>query len=422
LLISITLLAAGCAHQPADKTDERLAIDPDSVPDAVPRVEPRSRYGNPETYVVFGKRYSTLGSSDGFVERGVASWYGEDFHGKRASNGEPYDMFAMTAAHKSLPLPTYARVTNLENGRSVVVRVNDRGPFVGDRVIDLSWVAAAKLRLAHKGTGMVEVRAIDPEDPSPLPPADLDTGTRLASATVDRSPPASSAKKAEPNIAKPDPIVLLAAHSQERGGGATTAQKGSAASGAKAGKMVARAGEGSATAESSGGTAGPSKTAAQSAKAGAGPASVASKTPGQPASTASVSVAVRSPQPGPVAAATAGPVVAAKTAQSGQVAATTAAQSGSVAAAKPGQTAPKSSAAQTLYVQLGAFSTRENADRLRERVSKNIDKSVRVDATKADGHAVHRVRVGPVGSLGEAQLLAARLGSLGVSGARVVVD
>jgi len=136
-------------------------IDVSAIPDAVPRPEPLSRYGNPESYVVYGKRYKTLPSSKGYREQGVASWYGTKFHGKRTSSGEPYDLYAMTAAHKTLPLPTYARVTNLENGRSVVVKVNDRGPFHDDRIIDLSYTAAAKLGILGEGTGPVEVKAID---------------------------------------------------------------------------------------------------------------------------------------------------------------------------------------------------------------------------------------------------------------------
>ncbi len=135
------------------------------IPDAVPRVEPRSRYGNPPFYEVFGKRYYVLSSSVAYVERGVASWYGPGFHQILTSTREPYDMYAMTAAHKTLPLPAYARVTNLENGRSVVVRVNDRGPFVGNRLIDLSYTAAAKLDMLRNGTAMVEVRTIDPTAP-----------------------------------------------------------------------------------------------------------------------------------------------------------------------------------------------------------------------------------------------------------------
>ena len=134
------------------------------VPDAVPSREPRSRYGNPHTYVVFGQRYRTLPSSRGYVERGFASWYGRKFHKRLTSSREPYDMFAMTAAHRSLPLPTYVRVTHLENGRSAVVRINDRGPFHPGRIIDLSFAAAVRLGIADPGSGPVEVRALEPDE------------------------------------------------------------------------------------------------------------------------------------------------------------------------------------------------------------------------------------------------------------------
>ncbi len=140
-------------------------FDARAVPDADVREEPRSRYGNPIHYEVFGKRYYVLESSDNFAQSGVASWYGTKFHGKRTSSGEPYDMYAMTAAHKTLPLPTYVRVTNLENQRQIVVKVNDRGPFVGDRIIDLSYTAAIKLDMTTKGTARVHVEALSPGDP-----------------------------------------------------------------------------------------------------------------------------------------------------------------------------------------------------------------------------------------------------------------
>jgi rare lipoprotein A len=141
-------------------------VDVSHIPDAVPKVEPKSRYGNPSSYVVFGKRYYVKDSSAGHVERGIASWYGNKFHGRRTSSGEPYDMYAMTAAHKTLPLPTYARVTNLRNGRAVVVKINDRGPFHENRIIDLSYAAARKLGIDKAGTGLVEVRALDPRRPA----------------------------------------------------------------------------------------------------------------------------------------------------------------------------------------------------------------------------------------------------------------
>ena len=133
-----------------------------SIPNAVPRVEPRSALGNPPFYDVMGKRYFVLANAEGYKERGVASWYGPTFHEKNASNGDAYDMYAMTAAHKTLPLPSYVRVTNLANGRSVVLRVNDRGPFVGNRIIDLSYTAAWKLDMLKQGTAFVEVEALTP--------------------------------------------------------------------------------------------------------------------------------------------------------------------------------------------------------------------------------------------------------------------
>ena len=141
---------------------------PGAVPDAIPRIEPRARNGNPPFYDVFGKRYYVLSSSVGYWERGVASWYGPGFHKVRTSTGEIYNMYGMTAAHRTLPLPAYVRVTNLQNGRSVVVRVNDRGPFVGNRIIDLSYSAAAKLDMLRNGTAMVDVRTIDASLPPPV--------------------------------------------------------------------------------------------------------------------------------------------------------------------------------------------------------------------------------------------------------------
>jgi len=172
---------------------------PDSVPDAIPRIEPRSRYGNPPFYDVFGKRYYVLSSGVGYRERGVASWYGPGFHKIRTSTGEPYDMYGMTAAHKTLPLPAYVCVTNLQNGRSVVVRVNDRGPFVGNRIIDLSYTAAAKLDMLRDGTAMVEVRAVDPWTPPPVimasaaPRTPVSTAVSSAAAVLAAVTPAAEA-------------------------------------------------------------------------------------------------------------------------------------------------------------------------------------------------------------------------------------
>jgi rare lipoprotein A len=197
LALTLTaLLLSGCSlarHSETRQPDSPRASIPSgsavpqpppdilSIPDAVPRAEPRGARGNPPFYEVFGKRYYVLASSEGFVERGTASWYGPGFHAASTSLGERYDMYAMTAAHKTLPIPAYAEVTNLRNGRKVVVRINDRGPFVGDRIIDLSYTAAAKLDMLLAGTAPVEVRVISargagsalppPGVPAPVAPA-----------------------------------------------------------------------------------------------------------------------------------------------------------------------------------------------------------------------------------------------------------
>jgi rare lipoprotein A len=127
----------------------------------------KSKLGNPSSYVVFGKRYYVLDSSDGFVQRGIASWYGTKFHGRSTSSGEIYNMHAMTAAHKTLPIPVYVHVKNLDNGRSMVVRVNDRGPFVSGRIIDLSYAAAKKLGVDGPGTANVEISTLGPGQARP---------------------------------------------------------------------------------------------------------------------------------------------------------------------------------------------------------------------------------------------------------------
>ena len=156
-LLLVLLGAAGCFRVNTPRA-ARVTLPRD----AEPRQEYKSRLGNPAFYDEFGVRYRVMQTSKDFVQRGIASWYGHPFHGRATSTGETYDMYAMTAAHKTLPLPTYVRVTDLDTGNRVVVRVNDRGPFVEGRVIDLSYVAAVKLGIADKGTARVEVRALDP--------------------------------------------------------------------------------------------------------------------------------------------------------------------------------------------------------------------------------------------------------------------
>lgn len=162
-LVFSAIVLAGCAttSQPPDRAPKRAPKGLANLPDPVPRNEPKSRYGNHSPYVVFGKQYRVLASADGYREAGIASWYGAKFHGRPTSSGEPYDMYRLTAAHKSLPVPTYVRVTNLDNGKSSIVRVNDRGPFHERRIIDLSYAAAVKLGFEDRGTARVLVEVVD---------------------------------------------------------------------------------------------------------------------------------------------------------------------------------------------------------------------------------------------------------------------
>jgi rare lipoprotein A len=164
-LLFATLAACGSNKVKDGPPRSGSASIPELPGDAVPRQEPRSRYGNGPVYEVFGQRYTVMDDSSGYKERGVASWYGKKFHGNLTAMHEPYDMYAMTAAHKTLPLPTYVRVRNLRNNKIVVVRVNDRGPFVNNRIIDLSYSAALKLDMVGTGTSLVEVAAINFDSP-----------------------------------------------------------------------------------------------------------------------------------------------------------------------------------------------------------------------------------------------------------------
>jgi rare lipoprotein A len=189
------------AHAPSSAPGGRYAQDRDStpaevpdinqIPEPVPKPEPPSQYGNKSPYSVLGESYRVLPSASNYVERGLASWYGNKFHGYMTSDFERYDMYAYSAAHKTLPLPSYVRVTNLENSRSVIVRINDRGPFVQNRIIDLSYVAAVKLGVWPKGTAMVEVRGIDPAHPqrSAGPIRDTTVSTRSPAAAVPQKTP-----------------------------------------------------------------------------------------------------------------------------------------------------------------------------------------------------------------------------------------
>lgn len=249
-LLALLTLVSGCASQEAQRVDApgatsqsaapsspkagtsggRYAMSGDAypleppdvtkVPDAEPRIEQPSRAGNRSSYEVWGKTYHVLPDATGYEKRGTASWYGEKFHGYATSNGEIYDMYKMSAAHRSLPLPTFARITSLDNGRSVIVRVNDRGPFHSDREIDLSYAAAARLGFLDNGTGSVKVEAINPEQwlaergkasndsvqaraPEKVPEsvAEASGGASNASSVARQAPPAAATAASQPSQA-----------------------------------------------------------------------------------------------------------------------------------------------------------------------------------------------------------------------------
>ena len=369
--LSAALLLAGCAGQSsrdAEGGGDYRRLDPSSIPDAVPRVEPRSKYGNMASYRVRGRTYYTKADAGNHVEYGLASWYGKKFNGRRTSSGEPYDMYGMTAAHKTLPLPSYARVTNLENGQSTVVRINDRGPFHSTRVIDLSYAAATKIGVFPKGTATVEIRGIDPGRPDEGGPA-----VRGGAAPV----------------ATPGPFVADA-----RSGGDFSASQATALD-----RSMAIAGRGSAPPRRASSGFAPARERAATAAFAAvdaepiavfGPAGESQ--PVVPVRAAyrvpKAAAPVRNPVPDPVP----DPVPA-----SAPVAASSAA-SGSA-----------------LYLQVGAFGDPRNAQRLRERLRPHLAEAVMVQNPSGGAADLYKVRVGPLASEGEARRLSAKLASLGVS-------
>jgi rare lipoprotein A len=168
LLSSVFLFACSVAEKKEQDAAPSKPVDWSQVRPVVPKNEPKSRYGNPDSYEIDGITYRVMKSAKNFRQEGVASWYGTKFHGRRTSSGEPYDMLQLTAAHKTLPIPCYVKVTNKDNGKELIVKVNDRGPFAKSRIIDLSYAAAHKLGMAHKGTANVVIQIIDFEDASEI--------------------------------------------------------------------------------------------------------------------------------------------------------------------------------------------------------------------------------------------------------------
>ncbi len=326
LLLGAALLAlAACTHPVRDSA-------PGTPPEGSPRPatvgspgvpEPKSRQGNMPFYEVFGRRYYTLSTARGYRERGVASWYGTKFHGQSTSSGEPYDMYAMTAAHTTLPLPTWVEVRNLANDRRIVVRVNDRGPFVDNRLIDLSYAAAKEIDMIGDGTALVEVRALhSPDEISPY----AIVATRYApGAPIRRTPGADG----------PPPVA--SAVNAER---ATT---------------------------------------------------VTLRTPDP-----------EPPQPPPEPVAVLTPDIAADT--------------------PPASTGDREASAERLYVQVGAFASRDNAQALVSRLQADgFDDAFMRDEQVGD-RMLHRVRIGPIASVDAYDAIIAELRSLDIHETRLISE
>jgi rare lipoprotein A len=220
LVAALGLLLAACSTTPSKKSvyyqddgpPDRVPADVAAIPDAVPRVEPPHRASS-KPYTALGRTYTPLSGDVPFTQRGIASWYGRQFHGNRTANGELYDMLGMTAAHPTLPLPSYVRVTNVRNGRSAIVRVNDRGPFKHDRVIDLSYAAAAKLGIAAAGTGEVEIERITTAQ---IASGDYRRGSGPPS-TVATAPPAANPRTGVPVQPGPPASTAIAAANDPAG-------------------------------------------------------------------------------------------------------------------------------------------------------------------------------------------------------------
>ncbi|MCK4834547.1 MAG: septal ring lytic transglycosylase RlpA family protein [Gammaproteobacteria bacterium] len=182
-VLTFALCLSSCG-QVKDSAPANYSKRWNEIPDAVPVSVAPSKYGNPQSYEVFGTTYYVRDSSAGFQQKGIASWYGNKFHGERTSSGEDYDMYAMTAAHKTLPIPVFVEVTNHDNGRKAIVKVNDRGPFHAGRIIDLSYAAATKLGVAQAGTANVSIRVVTTEKEN----------NRLRSAAIVESPASDNDK------------------------------------------------------------------------------------------------------------------------------------------------------------------------------------------------------------------------------------
>ena len=372
LFASLAGALAGCSTVP-DQPPVRPLVDltpnvDTSSNDPVPQLEPPSRSGNPDTYVVFGKRYRVKETSAGHRETGTASWYGWDFHGRKTSSGPPFNMFELTAAHKSLPIPTYARVTHLDNGRSIVVKVNDRGPFVGERIIDLSYAAAARLDMLDQGTARVEVAALAPYQFLPaLAARRAEARERLAS-------------RAAELIRQQEKVAAIHFAHEKPVAGRTSAKPPVAIQG-KALRLAK--------------TASPAKES------------------GRYASAPKIQLASAAPVVKTRSLASAAPVARAKPAAKGKEALA----SGKSAQKTENRRIASASKSSALYV-VGTVTERNTVRQVQNRLSGQLQRTVQVESGAGKQYEVRVLLRNP----GEARQVAMRLASLGVSRSRVVAD
>jgi rare lipoprotein A len=385
--------------------------DVSKLPEPVPKVEPRALYGNKSPYSVLGQTYNVLPTPRGYVERGIASFYGNKFHGYKTSSLEEYDMYQFSAAHKTLPLPSYARVTNLENGKSVIVRINDRGPFHENRIIDLSFAAAVKLGVWPKGTGLVEVRAIDPSE------ANSDRGAPYVNTAPKPSPVTAPVPPSRPAFVAAPPAARTAPTPEM----ATTPPSSRVIGSMASGSTLALAGASRAP------------SAAISAPVGTAPARSgqgvgAPATAGQGATSAP-----EEGDDGPVAGMTGvsaaealPPLPGAKTSPSSSAAAA-GVSSAAATAPRPagpaqGPTVSSVPGKPTIYLQVGAFSDVANANRVADQLNKAGLGPVSVIETAIAGRSVRRVRVGPLADVDTADRVTDQIAGMGLPRPSVAVD
>ena len=325
-------------YLPGDGPGKDIPVNLDAIPDAVPKIEPLHRYAN-RPYIALGKTYRPMTVVGNYKERGIASWYGKKFNGERTSSGEKYDMYAMTAAHPILPLPSYARVTNLSNHKSVIVRINDRGPFMNDRIIDLSYTAAYKLGIINDGSAEVEVESLDPEI----------TVKTIAPSSVQSHPLEASAPK--PTVPAAPAVA------------ATTAA-----------------------------------STITPATATAAPATAAADVPAKPAAAPAAAPVAPAVAPAPPTPAVA-PVVASAT-DKDAVKSGTVAKTDDTAPAVKASTASTDGA---IYLQLGAFSSEAGAEAYMDKMRRKLGDTGKQQLKLTSQDGLVRVHIGPYANLSEAR-------------------